>query len=181
MRDGLMHFEDWSRGMGRYGPQAERRDAGDLPRDIAREFWGFGFNPSTGIVSFGPYAIEIEAALKAAQELALRIYLAAREVDKRNTAELRSKTISALANSGMIVDRAPSLGFKVSPGDDLRVWISLDRKPGTDEGASGDLAVRIVNALASAGLRLVSNIDNDDRNSAARMIGGESLYVEADE
>jgi hypothetical protein len=45
MRDGLLHFEEWSRGMGR-GPQQTQRNNGVLPRDVARHFWGFGFDPN---------------------------------------------------------------------------------------------------------------------------------------
>ncbi|MFI9588097.1 hypothetical protein ACIHCQ_41380 [Streptomyces sp. NPDC052236] len=46
MRDGLIHFEDWSRGKG-FGPQQKRVKAGDAPRDVARAFWGFGYDPAT--------------------------------------------------------------------------------------------------------------------------------------
>ena len=82
MRDGLTHFEEWSRGMGQ-GPQRKRRDAGDLPRDIARDFSRFGFDPDAGTVSSGPYVFSIDVAERAAQEFAQAIYMASREVDKR--------------------------------------------------------------------------------------------------
>lgn len=81
MRDGLMHFEDWSRGMG-HGPQAKRRQAGDLPRDIARDFSRFGFDPDAGTVTSGPYTFSIDMAERAVHEFAWAIYMAAREVDK---------------------------------------------------------------------------------------------------
>jgi hypothetical protein len=44
MRDGLQHFDEWSRGMGRSGLQAKARKAGQLPRDVARRFWSFGYD-----------------------------------------------------------------------------------------------------------------------------------------
>ena len=53
MRDGLMHFEDWARGRGRFGPQKAAREKGVAERDVARMFWGFGYDPITGMVSFG--------------------------------------------------------------------------------------------------------------------------------
>lgn len=177
MRDGLMHFEDWSRGMGKFGPQAKRRDVGDLPRDIARDFWGFGFDPSAGAVSFGPYTINIDTAEQAASEFSQAIYMAAREVDKRNTAELRAKTIAALTAVG-IPSGTPDASFKVSPGHDLKIWVSLDRTPGVEVSTDSDLARKIVTALAGADLRLVSNLDIEDHDAVTRLVRGELLYVE---
>ncbi|MFE1832852.1 hypothetical protein [Streptomyces sviceus] len=178
MRDGLMHFEEWARGLGR-GPQKKQRDDGVLPRDVARHFWGFGFNPTAGTVSFGPYIISIDTAERAAHEFAHAIYMAAHEVDKRNTAELRAKTIAALMVGG-IQSGVPDAGFKVSPGDDLSIWVSLDRTPGVEELVYIGLATRIVEALASADLRLVSNIDTADQAAVVRLARGECLYVAAD-
>jgi len=89
MRDGLMHFEDWARGTGR-GPQRDQRQAGIAERDVARMFWGFGYDPNTGTVFFGPFAIDVEVAARAADELARAIYLAAHEVDRRDTATVRA-------------------------------------------------------------------------------------------
>jgi hypothetical protein len=42
MRDALMHFDEWSQGKGR-GPQKKRSQAGDALREIARDFWRFGY------------------------------------------------------------------------------------------------------------------------------------------
>ncbi|MEU9407543.1 hypothetical protein AB0E08_17940 [Streptomyces sp. NPDC048281] len=178
MRDGLMHFEEWARGLGR-GPQEKQRDDGVLPRDVARHFWGFGFDPNAGTVKFGPYIINIDTAERAAHEFAHSIYMAAHEVDKRNTAELRAKTITALAAAG-IPFGGPDAGFKVSPGTDLSIWVSLDRSPGVDDSEYSDLATRIVAALISVDLRLVSNIDAEDQAAAVRLARGEFLYVAAD-
>src|SRR5215472_10967654 len=63
-----MHFEEGARGQG-LGPQARRRKTGDALRDIARDYWRFGYDPSTRAVSFGPYRIDIEVAERAAAEL----------------------------------------------------------------------------------------------------------------
>lgn len=59
MRDALMHFDKWSRGKGR-GPQAARRNAGQAVREVARDYWRFGYDPAAGTVSFGPYVIDFE-------------------------------------------------------------------------------------------------------------------------
>lgn len=53
MRDALIHFDAWSRGQGR-GPQKGCRDAGGALRDVAREYWGFGYDPNAGAVSPWP-------------------------------------------------------------------------------------------------------------------------------
>lgn len=83
IRNGLIHFESWSRGQGR-GPQLQRIKAGDEPRDVARTFWGFGYDVTTDTVSMGPYRINVTAAEEAAAELAHSIYMAARAVDLKN-------------------------------------------------------------------------------------------------
>ena len=114
MRDALMHFEDWSRGTGR-GRQKERREAGEALRDVARFFWGFGYDPSADSVSLGPYIIDVGTADRTAAELCRAIYMAARKVDKKNTAELRAKTIRALTNSGIPCE-SPEDALMVSPG-----------------------------------------------------------------
>jgi len=69
MRDALVHFDEWSRGAGKYGPQRKARDAGAALRDVAREYWSFGYDPSAGTVSLGPFRIHIDAADRAAREL----------------------------------------------------------------------------------------------------------------
>lgn len=86
MRDALMHFDEHSRGLGRQGPQADRRKAGDALRDIARDYWRFGYDSTAGTVAFGPYSIDIDAAERAANELCQAIYIAALEVDKKGAA-----------------------------------------------------------------------------------------------
>ncbi len=170
MRDGLTHFDEWSRGLGR-GPQKTRRDAGHTARDVAREYWRFGYDPGTGTVSFGPYTIEVDAADEAAHELFLAIYKAARSVDEKNTAELRARTVSALATAGIPCDMEGS-AVRLSQGQDFRIWVSLG---GEDRG---DVARRVVEALAHAGLRLVAVGDSQANDQAARLGRGESPYVE---
>jgi hypothetical protein len=83
MRDALMHFEDWARGKGR-GPQIARVRAGEALRDVARTYWGFGYDPSADTITLGPYKIDVETASNAAYELCQAIYMAAHEVDKRS-------------------------------------------------------------------------------------------------
>jgi len=68
MRDGLVHFEDWSRGRGG-GPQQERRAAGEPERDIAKAYSGFGYDPGEGTISNGPFSIDIEKVDPAATDL----------------------------------------------------------------------------------------------------------------
>ena len=170
MRDGLTHFDEWSRGLGR-GSQKMRRDAGHTARDVAREYWRFGYDPGAGTASFGPYTIEVDAADEAARELFFAIYEAARSVDEKNTAELRARTVSALTTGGIPCDMKGS-AVRLSQGQDLRIWVYLG---GEDRG---DVARRVVEALAGAGLRLVSVGDSQANDQAARLGGGESLYVE---
>lgn len=176
MRDALTHFDEWSRGLGR-GPQKARRAAGELPRDIAKEFWGFGFNPATAIVTFGPHEIHIDTAEKEAIELCQAIYLAAREVDKKNTAERRARAVEALAAND-IQFNIPRACLKVSPGTDLKVWLSLDLSVATEQCPREDLAERISSALARSGLRLVSSMFPDAGDTTARLAQGEALYVD---
>lgn len=117
MRDGLTHFDEWSRGMGR-GPQEKRRRMGHVPRDVARDFWRFGYDPEAGTVSFGSYSIDVNVAERAVRELSLAVYQAAREVDKKSTVELRARTVAAaevtsLPESSML-SRSPVSGSSPS-------------------------------------------------------------------
>jgi hypothetical protein len=173
MRDALMHFDEWLRGQG-LGPQAKRRKAGDAVRDIARDYWRFGYNPDAGTVAFGPYVIAIDVAERAASELCHAIYMAAREVDMKNTAELRAKTIKALAAVGIPHD-GPGTTLKVSPGADLRIWVSLDLN--SDEQQRRELAQQITDALASAHLGLDSTNPAEPLDPAERLARGEALTV----
>jgi len=179
MRDGLMHFEDWSRGEGRSGAQKKARDAGAALRDVARDYWGFGFDPNAGTVSFGPYVIHIDAAERAAKELCHAIHMAAREADKKNVAELRTKTIGTLMAADIACD-CPDVVLKVSPGVDLKIWLSLDMHARCGASEYEDLAVRIVAALSAAGLRLASSMEPQSRDAAERLARGEPLYVAPD-
>lgn len=71
---------------------------------MARAYWGFGYEPTAGAVSLGQYCIHVDTADRAAVELSQAIYLAAREVDKTNTAELRARTLGTLTNAGICFD-----------------------------------------------------------------------------
>lgn len=155
MRDGLIHFEDWSRGKGRFVPRKKARDA---LRGVAGDYRGFGFDSNAGTVSFGPYVIHIDAAKHAAKELCDAIYMAAREVDKKNVAELRIKAIDAPMAAGISCD-SPDAVLKVSPGVDLKILLSLDMHARCGACEYEDLAVRIVAALSAAELRFASSME----------------------
>jgi hypothetical protein len=174
MRDALMHFDEWSRGKG-LGPQAKRRKAGEALRDIARDYWRFGYDPNASTVSFGPYTIAIDIAERAAAELCNAIYMAAREVDKKNTADLRARTTEALSSADVQYN-VPGTILTVSPGTDLRIWLSLNLNP-DEEQQRRELSGRIVSALAAAGLHLESTNPAEALDSAERLVRGEALNV----
>lgn len=83
VRNAITHFEDWSRGQGR-GRQTQLIRAGQDRRDVARDYWGFGYDPSTRTFRLGPLRIEVDSAVSAANDLHRAIYAAARAVDERS-------------------------------------------------------------------------------------------------
>lgn len=178
MRDALMHFDEWSRGKG-LGPQKARVKAGEALRDVARDYWRFGYDPIAATVSFGPYSLDIDVADEAAHELCQAIYMAAREVDKRNVAERRSRTIEALKSAGIGCERPESL-VRVSLGTDLRIWLSLNPTADSDAQERRELSERVVAALARGGLRLESTNMAEALGSTERLMRGELLYVGPD-
>lgn len=175
MRDGLMHFEDWARGMGR-DPQKKLRDDHVSPRDVARHFWGFGFDPNAGTVSFGTYIIEIDVAERAATELRDAIYMAAREVDNRNTSERRAEILGALSGAGILYNSTDAL-LKVSPGDDNKIWLSLILDTDSEEWERRELAERIVSVMTEVGFHLEITNLLVELDLPERLIRGEVLYV----
>lgn len=175
MRDALMHFDEWAQGTG-FGPQARQRNAGTALRDIARDYWRFGYDSATGVVSFGPYTIAIDTAERAAAELCQAIWIAAHEVDKTNTAARRAKTIEALSGAG-IPYNAPGALLRVSSGTDLRIWLSLDLRLGSNEQERRQLSEKIVSTLAVAGLGLESTNLAVTLDSVERLVRGEALSV----
>ena len=82
MRNAMTHFEDWSRGEGR-GTQRRLITAGKERRDAARQYWGFGYDPSAHSLSLGPHRVEVERAVAAATQLHWAIYAAAKAVDEQ--------------------------------------------------------------------------------------------------
>jgi hypothetical protein len=176
MRDALIHFDDWSRGRGR-GPQQRRVNAGEALRDVARDYSRFGYDPNEGTVSFGPYTIHVDVADTATVELSQAIYAAAREVDKRNIAERRERTIRALERCGILFD-PPDAPVTVSSGTDLRIWLSLNPDAESDEEGRRKLSEQIVVALGRGGLRLESNDLAEPLELANRLLRGEALGVE---
>jgi hypothetical protein len=180
MRDALMHFDQWSRGEG-HGPQKDRRNPGEALRDVARDYWGFGYEPNAGTVSLGPYTIQVDTADQAARDLSRAIYQAAREVDQANAAELLTRTVGVLNNAGIscasISSEKVSLWVRVK--DDSRAWLSLTAA-GLNPQERRELSERIVSVLTNAGLRLVSIRQAEKLEPAERLQQGEALYVESD-
>jgi hypothetical protein len=180
IRDALMHFDEWSRGKGR-GPQKDRRDAGEALRNVAREYWGFGYNPNDGTVSLGPYTIQVDTADQAAKELSWAIYQAARVVDQANAAELLSRAVEVLNNAGISCASTSSeeVSLWVRVKDDSRLWLSLTAV-GLNQPERRELSEQIVSALTNAGLRLTSIMQAENLEPAERLLRGEALYVESD-
>ncbi|MGW4979791.1 hypothetical protein [Streptomyces mirabilis] len=174
VRDGLTHFEDWARGRGS-GPQNDARKTAD-PRDVARDFWSFGYDPLTDTVTMGPFTISVSAAVPAANALCDAIYAATREVEQRSMAELRDQVVQALTDA-TIPCTPPQDPVLVSQGHDMRVWVSfnLSSVPG---GEHKELAERVATVTAHAGLRLTSSAFPEAQDIAERLVAGEPLRVE---
>jgi hypothetical protein len=179
MRDGLMHFDEWSRGKGR-GPQKDGRDAGKAFRDVAREYWGFGYDPNAGIVSSGPYTIQVDTADEAARDLSRAIYQAAREVDQANAAEMLGRAVVVLNNSRISCASTQSeeASIWVRVKEDSRVWLSL-ASVGMNQQERRELSEQVVTVLADAGLRLVSILQAENLEPSERLLRGEALFVES--
>ncbi|MFF0164155.1 hypothetical protein ACFYRY_42765 [Streptomyces sp. NPDC005263] len=176
IRDGLTHFEDWARGGGS-GPQKDARKTAD-PRDVARDFWSFGYDPVTDTVTMGPFSISVSAAVPAADALCTAIYAATRAVDQRSTAELRDEVVQALTDAA-ISCTPPQGPVLVSQGDDTRLWLSLNLSSVPD-AEHKELAERVTAAMSHAGLRLTSSAFPEAQDIAARLVADEPLRVERD-
>jgi hypothetical protein len=105
--------------------------------------------------------------------------MAAREVDTKNTANLRVQTVRALTDAGLPCERLDDV-IKVSPGWDLKIWLSLNTEAGSGDHTRHELAARIVAALTSGGLHLVSEREPQSNDAAERLVRGEALCVEVD-
>jgi hypothetical protein len=103
--------------------------------------------------------------------------MATREVDKKNAADLRAKTIQALTSAGMSCG-GPDDGIKIPLGPDLRTWLSLSIEAGSDEDHYRELADLIVAALAAAGLHLVLPMQPQSHDAVEHLTQGYALYVE---
>ncbi|MEV6379060.1 hypothetical protein AB0M31_06515 [Streptomyces sp. NPDC051773] len=174
VRDGLTHFEDWARGEGG-GPQKDARKTAD-PRDVARDFWSFGYDPVTDTVTMGPFTISVSAAVPAANALFDAIYAATRAVDQRSTAELRDQVVQALTDA-TICCTPPQGPVLVSQGHDMRVWLSLNLSSVPDSEHK-ELAERVAKVVTNAGLRLTSSVFPEAQDIAARLVANEPLRVE---
>ncbi len=175
IRNGLIHFENWSRGLG-HGPQSQRVKAGNEPRDVARAFWGFGYDITTDTVSMGPYRINVTAAEEAAAELAHAIYMAARAVDMKNTADHRDSAAQVLTDAE--VPCAPAGPVQVSAGLDGRVWLSLDSAAVAEEAERHTLSRRALSALAGAGFGITSLGHFPADDPALQLAAGQALRIE---
>ncbi|MFB9831001.1 hypothetical protein [Actinoallomurus acaciae] len=173
MRNALTHFDAWSRGQG-YGPQKDRRDAGEPLRDIARVFSAFGYDPGADTVTLGPYTIHVRVALEAAYDLCEAVCAAAHEVDKKTAADLRVKALQVLTNAGIQPDTVDAL-LQLLHGFDLRLVLFPDSDGLGDERAK--LAQKVINALTSADICLISSVQPGAQDITMRLVGGEWLYV----
>lgn len=177
MRDGLIHFEDWSRGKG-IGPQQKRIKAGGTARDVARHFWGFAYDPRADTVTMGPYRIDVGAVEEAAGELALAIYLAAHEVDKRNISRMRATVAQVLTAARIPCGREEAV--RVSAGDDGRVWLSFTPGVLPGEPERQALAERVIATLTTSSLRLSGATTLQPAEAVTSLVGGQFLRVEPD-
>lgn len=144
---------------------------------MARAYWRFAYDPSANTVALGPWTIHVDTAARAASELCHAIHMAAHEVDKRSMAELRTRTVRALTSVGISRD-LPEDAIKVSPGQDLRIWLSFSIEAVPSEHERQERSARIVAALATARLRLTSPTQPHAEDAAERLARGEALYVE---
>ncbi len=172
MRNGLLHFDQWTRGVGE-GPQKKEVKAGADPRLVASKYSRFGYDPANDEVEFGPYSFRVATAVEAAKDLVRAIHRAAQAVDLRAAAELRTRTIAAMTASSIQTEGT----IRVSTGVDTRVWVSLAATaPETNREV---LAEQVIGVLVEAGLRLVSSMEPQSDNPAERLRSGESLCVES--
>jgi hypothetical protein len=86
------------------------------------------------------------------------------------------KISAALASAGVGFN-LPEAEVTLSPGNDLRIWITLSASARSDNIVSEDLAHRIVAALDGCGLRLSKTNMAEAFDPAERLIRGETLYV----
>ncbi|MEO3977727.1 hypothetical protein [Streptomyces sp. CAU 1734] len=167
IRDGLTHFEDWSRGRGR-GPQRDRTRAGATEREVARAFWSFGYDPAADTVSMGPLRIHVGAVEQAVHDMTRAIHTAARRIDLANAARVRDTARAALTAAG-IGD------IQVSVGADGGVWLRLPSGPG--EPGRRDLAARAITEITAASLLLTSPSPPRHDDLAQRLAAGEPLRL----
>ncbi|MEU9074523.1 hypothetical protein AB0D22_07550 [Kitasatospora sp. NPDC048538] len=175
IRDGLTHFEDWARGTGR-GAQLTARKNGSTEREVARDFWSFGYDPAADTVTMGPLTISVPAAETATRELHAAIYTAARSVDLARAQAVRAEADEALTAAG-ITHTPPDGQVLLSPGADLRVWVSLNL-PTDQAQLRHDVAKRTIAAITAAGLSLASNSHSQARDLHDRLAGAEPLLVQ---
>ncbi|MCX4758717.1 hypothetical protein [Kitasatospora purpeofusca] len=174
IRDGLTHFEHWSRGTG-LGAQAAARRAGQREREVARDFWSFQFDPTTDSVTMGPFTIQVTAAEAAAELLHGAIYTAALAVDAARASAVHADAAAALATQR--ITHQPLAGQVQLTRDRLqRVCVALGRQTESPRSRY-DLAARVVAALTSAGLSLTSATHPQADDVTDRLAATETLLV----
>lgn len=97
--------------------------------------------------------------------------MAARAVDEKRIAELRSAVVSALTGAGLLLGGDAIL---ISPGQDPRISISLKVDAANPNDCLSDLATRIAAVLTYARLRLVAPSEPRSKDTAERLARGET-------
>ncbi|MEV0188418.1 hypothetical protein AB0I39_07785 [Kitasatospora purpeofusca] len=174
IRDGLTHFEHWSRGTG-LGAQAAARRAGLSEREVARDFWSFQFDPATDTVTMGPFTIQVTAAETAAEQLHDAIYTAARAVDAARATAVHADVAAALTTQ-RITYQPPAGQVQLTKDRLQRVCVALGPQTASPPSRH-DLAAQVVAALTSAGLSLASTIHPQADDITDRLAAAETLLV----
>jgi hypothetical protein len=97
-----------------------------------------------------------------------------RESQSYRIAELRSAVVSALTSAGLLPGGDAIL---ISPGQDLRISISLKVDAENQSDDLSDLATSIAAVLTDARLRLVAPSEPQSKDTAERLARGEILQV----
>jgi hypothetical protein len=175
MRDGLMHFDEWSRGTGKGAQQKHAENTGEALRDVARHFWSFDYDPRTEIVSMGPYRLDVTKVEKAASEMTHAIWVAGHAVDQKNAAELHTKTLQVFDDSGITCnDDGPVRTYS----DGVRVGLFLNMTMLPDQQERNVLAAKLIEAVSAGGLLATSSTHPDAKDMVERLAAGEQLRVE---
>lgn len=176
VRNALMHFEAWALGAGR-GPQKQRVADGASAREVASEFWGFAYDPTTETISLGPYTIHVDAVGGAVTRLADAVYQAARAVDRRNAIDLRTAVEVALTTDDVPPTEGSSFP-KLIVGGDHRLMLSLGSDEFPEKVDRRVSAGRIIDTLQAANIRLICLELPNQRDVTGLLAQGMELVCE---